>query len=115
MLRKVAGTIAPCTILCLVLLGIGASVQADSSTKMTAQTTAAKAAVEGTITTVELDGTIVVKPASGAAVLMYARAETKISRNGQPAMVKDLRAGDTVWAQYVPESRSAVEVRATGK
>lgn len=70
--------------------------------------------IEGTITTVELDGTIVVATAPGSAVIMYARDSTKISRNGKPAQIKDLRVGDKLWARYVPESRSAVEVRATG-
>ena len=70
--------------------------------------------IEGTITTVELDGTIVVATTPGFAVIMYAREGTKISRNGKPAQIKDLRVGDKLWARYVPESRSAVEVRATG-
>lgn len=70
--------------------------------------------IEGTITTVELDGTIVVVTAPGSAVIMYVRDNTRISRNGKPAQIKDLRVGDQLWARYVPESRSAVEVRATG-
>jgi len=70
--------------------------------------------IEGTITTVELDGTIVVATVPGSAVIMYVRDNTKISRNGKPAQIKDLRVGDRLWARYAPESRSAVEVRATG-
>jgi hypothetical protein len=69
--------------------------------------------VEGTLTYTEVDGTVVIKPENGSALVVYAAEATKIYRNGSPAKFADLQRGDKVMAAFGPD-RNAIEIRATG-
>jgi hypothetical protein len=69
--------------------------------------------VEGVITYLEVDGSVVVQPAQGPDKIVYIKDFTKISRNGEPATAKDLKRGDHVKVA-VGAMRYALEMTATG-
>ena len=80
--------------------GIGSIAQAAETT-----------AIEGTISVIEVDGTVAIGADSGQAVVVYVRDDTRIFRDGKPAQLKDLQKGDRVTAKYASD-RSLIEIRA---
>jgi hypothetical protein len=114
MLLKTLGRIGvPLALALTGALGVGCAMQPEDSSQTAVQSAMEQTTVEGIITTVEPDGTVVVKPAAGTSVLMYTRDDTTILRNGQSVKVTDLRPGDRAVARYVPGTRSAVEIHAS--
>jgi len=71
--------------------------------------------IEGEISLIEVDGTILIWSASGAAVGIEPQGDTKITRNGKTGKADELKPGDKVWVRYMPYSHEALEIRATGK
>ena len=75
--------------------------------------------LEGEITAIQTDGTILVLQENGRAIYVEPLADTKIMRNLKPAKADELRVGDVVWVRYMsdflPDYRKALEIRATGK
>jgi len=68
--------------------------------------------IEGTISVIEVDGSVAIGTDNGQAVVVYARDDTRIFRDGKPVQLKDLQKGDRVKAQYAPD-RSLIEIRAS--
>ena len=78
------------------------------------QAMSAEKSVEGTLTAMESYGHILIKPEVGNLARLRVRPDTVITRNGKPAKMADLHAGDKVQAKY--DSRNWVsELHATGK
>jgi hypothetical protein len=62
---------------------------------------AEQAEVEGTITAVDATAaTVTIHPGHGADVVLHTDSTTRISRNGAPATLADLHAGDSAEARY---------------
>jgi hypothetical protein len=77
------------------------------------QTMSAEKSVEGTLTAMESYGHILIKPDVGNLARLRVRPDTIITRNGKPAKLSDLHAGDKVQANY--DSKNWVsELHATG-
>ena len=69
--------------------------------------------VEGTLTAMESYGHILIKPDVGNLARLRVRPDTVITRNGKPAKLSDLHAGDKVQATY--DSKNWVsELHASG-
>ena len=97
----------------LVAAELAPSAMAGGSPDTAVLVSSADRSVEGALAYTEVDGTVVIKPENGAALIVYAGEATKIYRNGSPAKLADLQRGDKVIAAYGPD-RSAIEIRATG-
>ena len=77
------------------------------------QTVAAENSVEGTLTAMESYGHILIRPDAGNLTRLRVRPDAVITRNGKPAKLTDLHAGDKVRAKY--DSKNwASELQATG-
>ena len=69
--------------------------------------------VEGTLVAMERYGHLLIRPETGNLARLRMRADTVITRNGKPAKLSDIRAGDKVRANY--DSKNWVsELHATG-
>ena len=78
------------------------------------QAMSAEKSVEGTLTAMESYGHILIKPDVGNLARLKVRPDAVITRNGSPAKLSDLHAGDKVQANY--DSKNWVsELNATGK
>jgi len=89
-------------------LVVGGNAAGESS-----QVVAAENSVEGTLTAMESYGHILIKPETGNLARLRVRPDAVITRNGKPAKISDLHAGDKVRAKY--DSRNwASELHATG-
>lgn len=55
---------------------------------------------EGMITMVEADGTVIIMSTEKKGTVVYVRPETKVTRNGLPATIKGLKAGDRASAKH---------------
>lgn len=66
--------------------------------------------VEGTITFIERDGTLVLKDQAGKSGIVYVRNESRIFRDSKEITRNDLKIGDTISARVDP-MRKALEVR----
>ncbi|OGW55366.1 MAG: hypothetical protein A2Y81_07830 [Nitrospirae bacterium RBG_13_43_8] len=75
--------------------------------------------LDGEITEIQSDGTILVLQENGRAIYVEPLANTKIIRNAKPAKAGELKVGDAVWVRYMsdflPDYRKALEIQATGK
>lgn len=69
---------------------------------------------EGTLSSMEADGTLILVTIERKGQIVYVRPETKISRNGKPATSRDLRVGDRVVARH-GGGGTATELAAEGK
>lgn len=69
--------------------------------------------VEGTAGLIEKDGTVIVRTTDKPGQIVYIDDSTKISRNGKPATLSDLKPGDQVQA-IVGSMRKALEFKAEG-
>lgn len=69
---------------------------------------------EGMISMVEADGTVIIMAAQGKNTVVYVRPETKVTRNGLPATIRDLKAGDRATARH-GAGGGAAELSAQGK
>lgn len=77
------------------------------------QAAPAEKSVEGTLVVMERYGHLLIRPDSGNLTRLKMRADTVITRNGKPAKLGDLHAGDKVRANY--DSKNWVsELNATG-
>jgi len=77
------------------------------------QAMSAEKSVEGTLTAMESYGHILIRPDVGNLAKLRVRPDTVITRNGKPAKLADLHAGDKVQAKY--DSKNWVsELHATG-
>ncbi len=94
--------------LLLAMLLLPAGIGGIGSVARAAETTA----IEGTISVIEVDGTVAIGADNGQAVVVYVRDDTRIFRDGKPARLKDLQKGDRVQAKYAPD-RSLIEIRAS--
>jgi hypothetical protein len=74
---------------------------------------AAEKSVEGTLVVMERYGHLLIRPDSGNLTRLKMRPGAVITRNGKPAKLGDIRAGDKVRANY--DSKNWVsELHATG-
>jgi hypothetical protein len=74
---------------------------------------AAEKSVEGTLVVMERYGHLLIRPETGNLARLKMRPDTVITRNGKPAKLSDIRAGDKVRANY--DSKNWVsELHATG-
>ena len=84
----------------------------DASGEST-QAVSAENSVEGTLTAMESYGHILIRPDAGNLTRLRVRPDAVITRNGKPAKISDLHAGDKVRAKY--DSKNwASELHATG-
>jgi hypothetical protein len=90
----------------------GAGVEPTATSNAQAPAPAALS-LEGTISTVEPDGTVIVLVAPGKGVVLYVQPGSKVFRNEKPAGIKDLRVGDRASVQYGGGS-VIVEIHAKG-
>ena len=80
---------------------------------LSGQAVAAENSVEGTLTAMESYGHILIKPEKGNLTRLKMRPDAIITRNGKPANLRDIHAGDKVRANY--DSKNWVsELHATG-
>src|SRR5687768_2900317 len=71
------------------------------------------ARIRGTIRAVDLHNqTVAIDPAQGATVVLHTNERTEITRNGEPARLSDLQAGDGAGAAYDTRTRLASEIAA---
>jgi len=77
------------------------------------QAATAEKSVEGTLVAMEGYGHLLIRPETGNLTRLKMRADTVITRNGKPAKLGDIRAGDKVRAKY--DSKNwASELHANG-
>ena len=77
------------------------------------QAAPAEKSVEGTLVVMERYGHLLIRPETGNLARLKMRPDTVITRNGKPAKLSDIRAGDKVRANY--DSKNWVsELHATG-
>ena len=77
------------------------------------QAAPAEKSVEGTLVVMERYGHLLIRPETGNLTRLKMRPDTVITRNGKPAKLSDIRAGDKVRANY--DSKNWVsELHATG-
>ncbi len=77
------------------------------------QAAPAEKSVQGTLVVMERYGHLLIRPETGNLTRLKMRADTIITRNGKPAKLSDIRAGDKVRANY--DSKNWVsELHATG-
>ena len=77
------------------------------------QAASAEKSVEGTLVAMERYGHLLIRPDIGNLARLKMRPDTVITRNGKPAKLGDIRAGDKVRANY--DSKNWVsELHATG-
>lgn len=84
----------------------------DSGSKKAAKESGA--IVEGTVSFVEQDGTLIVQNQAGKSEIVYLRSGAKIFRNGREVTRKDIKVGDVIRAR-VNSMRSALEVQVLEK
>ncbi len=72
------------------------------------------ATVEGKVSFVEPDGTLVVKDQAGESRIVYLRSGSKVIRNGKAAGRKDVKTGDEIRAR-VDSMKTALEVQVLDK
>jgi len=77
------------------------------------QAVAAENSVEGTLTAMESYGHILIKPETGNLTRLKMRPDAVITRNGKPANLRDIHAGDKVRANYASKNWVS-ELHATG-
>ncbi|HQG32120.1 MAG TPA: hypothetical protein PLA83_09340 [Deltaproteobacteria bacterium] len=80
----------------------------DSCTKKAAKEPAAT--VEGKVSFVEPDGTLIVQNEAGKSQIVYLRSDSKITRNGKAAARKSVKTGDVIRAR-VDSMKTALEVQ----
>jgi len=68
------------------------------------------AVIEGKITYVEPDGTLIVQDQTSKSRIVYVRNKTRILRDGKDISRKDLTVGDSIVARVDP-MRTALEIR----
>ena len=77
------------------------------------QAASAEKSVEGTLVAMERYGHLLIRPETGNLTRLRMRGDTVVTRNGKPAKLSDIRAGDKVRANY--DSKNWVsELHATG-
>ena len=77
------------------------------------QAIAAEKSVEGTLVVMERYGHLLIRPDSGNLARLKMRPGAVVTRNGKPAKLSDIHAGDKVRANY--DSKNWVsELHATG-
>jgi len=69
--------------------------------------------MNGKIRFIEKDGTLILQTKDKSERVVYIDDSTKISRNGEPATLSDLKPGDQVQA-IVGSMRKALEFKAEG-
>ena len=74
----------------------------------------ASATVEGTITFIEPDGTLIVRDQAGGSSIVYLRQGAKITQAGQKMAPEDLKTGDVISAK-VDSMKSAIEIQVIRK
>ena len=71
--------------------------------------------IEGEISLIKVDGTILIRSISGEAIVVEPQVDTKIIRNGKSWNADELTPGDKVRVWYVPDSHEALSIRAAGQ
>ena len=65
--------------------------------------------IKGIVSAKMMSGTVAIAE-KGTAVVVHLTDDSRITRNGRPAALKDIRKGDRVWAKYGPD-RGVLELR----
>ena len=113
MINKIFSLMSVLFILTAVFMIPGTLMAGGDASGESSQAVSAENSVEGTLTAMESYGHILIKPETGNLARLRVRPDAVITRNGKPAKISDLHAGDKVRAKY--DSKNwASELHATG-
>lgn len=113
MINKIFSLMSVLFILAAVLMIPGTLMAGGDASGESSQAVSAENSVEGTLTAMESYGHILIRPEAGNLARLRVRPDAVITRNGKPAKISDLHAGDKVRAKY-DSNNWASELHATG-
>ena len=111
--KKIISLLSVLTVVAAVFMIPGPVAAGGDAVDESVQAAPAEKSVEGTLVVMERYGHLLIRPEIGNLTRLKMRPDTVITRNGKPAKLSDIRAGDKIRANY--DSKNWVsELHATG-